>query len=52
VHWPGSDLAIPVLIGVFTLVTAGAVSLLKSQSPAGAAMAELGPAGADRRPVS
>ena len=37
VHWPGSDLAIPVLIGVFALVTAGAVALLKTQSPAVAA---------------
>jgi len=36
VHWPGSDLAIPVLIGLFALVSAGAVALLKTQSPAGA----------------
>ena len=35
VHWPGNDLAIPVLIGVFALATAGAVALLKTQSPAG-----------------
>lgn len=33
VHWPGSDLAIPVLVGVFVLVTAGGVALLKSQLP-------------------
>ena len=34
VHWPGSDLAIPVLVGVFGAVTAGAVTLLKTQAPA------------------
>ncbi len=34
VHWPGSDLAIPVLIGVFAAVTAVAVALLKTQVPA------------------
>lgn len=42
VHWPGSDLAIPVLVGVFAAVTAGAVALLKTARPAAA------PAGADR----
>jgi uncharacterized membrane protein len=34
VRWPGSDLAIPVLIGVFAAVTALAVALLKAQAPA------------------
>lgn len=33
VHWPGSDLAIPVLIGVFALVTAAGVALMKTQAP-------------------
>jgi uncharacterized membrane protein len=33
VHWPGSDLAIPVLIGVFALVAAAGVALLKTQAP-------------------
>ncbi len=37
VRWPGSDLAIPVLIGVFALVTSGAVALLRTQAPAPAA---------------
>jgi uncharacterized membrane protein len=37
VHWPGSDLAIPVLIGVFAAVSAGAIALLKTQAPAPAA---------------
>ena len=34
VRWPGSDLAIPVLIGVFAAVTAASVALLKTQAPA------------------
>lgn len=42
VHWPGSDLAIPVLIGLFAAVTASAVALLKTQVPASV------PARADR----
>ena len=33
VRWPGSDLAIPVLIGVFAAVTAASVALLKTQAP-------------------
>jgi uncharacterized membrane protein len=33
VHWPGSDLAIPVLAAFFVLVMAGAVSYLKTQAP-------------------
>lgn len=32
VHWPGSDLAILVLIGVFAAVTLAAVALLKTQA--------------------
>jgi uncharacterized membrane protein len=39
VKWPGSDLAIPVLIGVFAAVTAGAVALLRSQSQPAPAVA-------------
>ena len=31
VRWPGSDLAIPVLVGVFALVAAAGVALLKTQ---------------------
>lgn len=47
VAWPGSDLAIPVLIGVFVAVTAGAVALLKTQTPdTSAPMAAEVPAGA------
>lgn len=34
VHWPGSDLAIPVLIGIFAVVTACAIAWLKTQVPA------------------
>jgi uncharacterized membrane protein len=34
VHWPGSDLAIPVLVGFFTLLTLAYVSLMRSQLPA------------------
>jgi uncharacterized membrane protein len=36
VHWPGSDLAIPVLIGLFAVVTVAAVGWLKTLAPAGA----------------
>ncbi|MGH8982235.1 MAG: COG4280 domain-containing protein [Acidimicrobiales bacterium] len=39
VRWPGSDLAIPVLIGVFALVTAAAVAVMKTQAPLPAAAA-------------
>jgi Ca2+/H+ antiporter, TMEM165/GDT1 family len=42
IRWPGSDLAIPVLIGVFCAVTAGAVALLKAQAPAAPASAHVG----------
>ena len=45
VRWPGSDLAIPVLIGVFAAVTAAAVAVLKTQAPASA------PPGAQLLPV-
>lgn len=51
VHWPGSDLAIPVLIGVFALVTAGAVTLLKTQVEP-AAPAGVPATGADERAAS
>jgi uncharacterized membrane protein len=37
VHWPGRDLAIPVLIGVFAAVTAVTIALFKSKAPAPAA---------------
>ncbi len=33
VHWPGADLAIPVLVGVFAGVTALAVAALRSVAP-------------------
>ncbi|MDA8074504.1 MAG: hypothetical protein M0Z40_04610 [Actinomycetota bacterium] len=33
VRWPGSDLAIPVLVGVFSAVAAGAIAVLKTQAP-------------------
>jgi uncharacterized membrane protein len=33
VHWPGGDLGIVILIGVFTLVTLGAVALLRALPP-------------------
>ncbi len=51
VHWPGSDLAIPVLIGVFAVVTTGAVALLRTQTPAPVA-AHLDHAEADGRVAS
>jgi uncharacterized membrane protein len=34
VHWPGSDLAIIVLVGVFAVVTLAAVALLRTSPPA------------------
>jgi uncharacterized membrane protein len=34
VHWPGSDLFILVLIGLFLVVTMGTVALLRTQHPA------------------
>jgi len=34
VHWPGSDLAIPVLIGLFALVTVVAVAWMRALLPA------------------
>jgi uncharacterized membrane protein len=34
VRWPGSDLAIPILVGLFATVTAGTVAVLKTQAPA------------------
>jgi uncharacterized membrane protein len=34
IHWPGGDLAIPVLVGVFLAVTLTAVALLKTLVPA------------------
>ena len=34
VHWPGSDLAIIALIGLFTSVTLALVAVLRSQRPA------------------
>jgi uncharacterized membrane protein len=39
VHWPGSDLAIPVLVGVFTAVTLGSSALLRTRRPFTAAEA-------------
>jgi uncharacterized membrane protein len=50
VHWPGSDLAIPVLIGVFSLVTAAAVAWLRTQAPAPCDLAV--PTAPDERAVS
>jgi uncharacterized membrane protein len=45
VHWPGNDVAIPVLVGVFAAVTAAAVAMLKTQvPPAPSAAAVDGPA--------
>ncbi len=50
VRWPGSDLAIPVLIGIFAVVTAAGVALLRTQAgtpvaaPAGAPAANEGAA--------
>jgi uncharacterized membrane protein len=35
VHWPGSDLAILVLVGIFALVTLGAVTFLRATQPPG-----------------
>ena len=41
VHWPGSDLAIPVLIGAFAAVTVTGVALLRPLAPGrGAAVAD------------
>jgi uncharacterized membrane protein len=34
VHWPGSDLAILALVGLFVVVTASSVALLRSMQPA------------------
>lgn len=34
VHWPGSDLAILGLVGLFVVVTLGSVALLRASSPA------------------
>jgi uncharacterized membrane protein len=39
VRWPGNDLSIPVLIGMFAAVTAGAIATLKSKAPALRALA-------------
>lgn len=55
VRWPGSDLAIPVLIGVFAAVTAAAVALLKGQAEPAAPRAVPAPgagSGPDERAVS
>jgi uncharacterized membrane protein len=51
VHWPGSDLAIPVLIGVFVAVTMAAVALLKGQ-PRPATPAEVPAPATGERAVS
>lgn len=51
VRWPGSDLAILVLIGVFAAVTAAAVALLKTQGQP-AAPAAVTASGADERAAS
>jgi uncharacterized membrane protein len=51
VHWPGSDLAIPALIGIFAAVTALAVAVMKTQAPA-PARSQLGSTGADGRVAS
>ena len=56
VHWPGSDLAIPVLIGVFIAVTAGSVALMKWQAPpeplaTAASPSDRGRAAAEGRPA-
>jgi Ca2+/H+ antiporter, TMEM165/GDT1 family len=52
IRWPGSDLAIPVLIAVFALVTTGAVAWLRPQSPTRQATAPFGPTGTDGREAS
>jgi len=38
IKWPGGDLAIPVLVGVFLLVTLGAVAFMKTVVPVGASL--------------
>ncbi len=40
VHWPGDDLAIPVLVGFFVLVYLGCTALLRTRFPAPVAQAE------------
>lgn len=55
VHWPGSDLAIPVLVGVFAAVTAAGIALMKTQAPAAAGKSTAGalaPADAEGQPAS
>ena len=52
IHWPGSDLAIPVLIGVFALVTVAAVAWMKTQAPGQQSPSALDAAGADERAAS
>jgi hypothetical protein len=34
IHWPGSDLAIPVLVGFFAAVTAATVAWMRTLAPA------------------
>lgn len=51
VRWPGSDLAISVLVGVFALVTAAGVVLMKSLAPVAPGEPALAPAEPDRRPA-
>ena len=36
IHWPGSDLAIPVLVGFFAMVTAATVAWMRTLAPAAA----------------
>jgi uncharacterized membrane protein len=38
IRWPGGDLAIPVLVGVFLLVTLGAVAFMKTVVPVTASL--------------
>jgi uncharacterized membrane protein len=52
VRWPGSDLAIPVLIGVFCAVTAAAVALLKTQAPPAVTQVATPASTTDQRAVS
>ena len=38
IKWPGGDLAIPVLVGTFLLVTFGAVAFMKTIAPTAASL--------------
>ena len=40
INWPGSDLAIPVLVGFFLVVTLGYTAFMETKLPAPAVQAE------------